>query len=214
MNASHKKQSLQTVDKAFLLKKMSAIRAYIKIFLFSLVCLITMPLQGLGWIFLGNSKFFYIIPVIFYRSLCTIFRIKVKISGQPADGQVLFVGNHLSYIDIPVLGGHLNATFISKADVRQWPILGTLAALGKTIFIERSRNAAGKCIADIDKSLSQGRSLILFPEGTSTNGMDVLPFKSTIFELFLNEKLKNHTSRRRKFLGDRNHFRWFFFCGR
>jgi len=107
-----------------------------------------------------------------------------------AEGHVLFAGNHLSYIDISTIGSVLSATFISKDDVKNWPLFGVLASISKTIFISRDRNAAVKCIADIKSSLDQGRSLILFPEGTSTNGVEVLPFKSSLFELFLNADLK------------------------
>lgn len=114
--------------------------------------------------------------------------------GEQKSGHVIYVGNHLSYVDIAVIGANLNATFISKADVKSWPILGLLATLGKTVFIERSRNAATKCIKDIKKTLEGGRNLILFPEGTSTNGTDVLPFKSTLFDLFLDTELKEKLS--------------------
>lgn len=165
--------------------------AALKIFLFLISCLVTIPLQALGGLLLGNNKLFYIVPTLFYSSLCLIFRISIRLKGHPADGHVVYVGNHLSYIDIAAIGAKLNATFISKEEVRSWPVLGILATLGKTVFIERTRNAATKCIADIKKTLSNGRNLILFPEGTSTNGMNVLPFKSTLFELFLNQELKD-----------------------
>lgn len=171
---------------------MRTLIASIKISVFIILSLLTIPLQWLGALIFGKSRFFYIIPTFYYKSTAWIFRINVKKTGKHHDGQVVYVGNHLSYIDIPVIGGQLNATFISKADVRDWPIFGLLAALGKTVFIERSRNAVEKCISDIQKMLNAGRSLILFPEGTSTNGLNVLPFKSTLFQLFLNDNLKNN----------------------
>lgn len=166
--------------------------ASFKIFLFILLCFVTIPLQAINSLLLGKTHALYSIQTLFFSLLCLIFRVKVNLSGQKASGHVVYVGNHLSYIDIVAVGAHLDATFISKADVKNWPVLGLLATLSRTVFIERSRNAATKCIADIKATLSNGRSLILFPEGTSTNGLDVLPFKSTIFELFLNQKIKSN----------------------
>ncbi len=171
---------------------MRTLIASIKILFFLLLCFITIPLQALSSFFLSRTKAIYAIQALFYRLICFIFRINVKLAGEKTSGHAVYVGNHLSYIDIAAIGAHLNATFISKADVKSWPVLGLLATLSKTVFIERSRKAATKCIADIKETLSNGRSLILFPEGTSTNGFDVLPFKSTIFEIFLNSEIKEN----------------------
>lgn len=162
-----------------------------KLLALALVCLLTLISQAFVLLIPGNKRFFYVVPTLFCRAMCFIFRIKVRTQGNIAEGRVMYVGNHLSYIDIPVLGSVLKASFISKASVRKWPVFGWLASMGKTIYIERTRSAAAKAIQDIEKSLSQGRSLILFPEGTSTKGIEVLPFKSTVFELFLNDELKN-----------------------
>jgi 1-acyl-sn-glycerol-3-phosphate acyltransferase len=171
---------------------MRTIIACIKLFFFGLLCLITIPVQAVWQLITGNSRFYFWVPIAFNSIILFLFRIKVSYVGEPPeDKNVIFVGNHLSYIDIPVLGSHLRANFIAKADVRQWPIFGTLANISRTIFIERDRNAATKCISDIGKSLNKGQSLILFPEGTSTQGVEVYPFKSSIFELFLHQDLKN-----------------------
>lgn len=162
-----------------------------KLFFFALLCLIIIPIQTVWQLITRNSRLYFVIPKLFNRLTLFIFRIKVNMMGEkPEKDNVIFVGNHLSYIDIPVLGGHLLATFIAKADVRQWPIFGTLASISRTIYIERDRGAALKCIQDIQKSLKEERSLILFPEGTSTQGTEVFPFKSSIFELFLHKDLK------------------------
>ncbi len=165
--------------------------AIVKLLALALVCLFTLISQTLVLLIPGNERFFYLVPTIFCRSMCFIFRIKVQTQGDIATGHVMYVGNHLSYIDIPVLGSVLKASFISKASVKKWPVFGWIATLGKTIYIQRTRSAASKAIKDIAHSLSKGRSLILFPEGTSTQGISVLPFKSTVFELFLSDELKN-----------------------
>lgn len=167
--------------------------ASFKLFFFGLLCLIIIPIQFFWQLIFRRSDLYFVVPKIFNRLTLFLFRIKVKIKGEEISKQnVIFVGNHLSYIDIPVLGGNLPAIFIAKADVRKWPVFGTLASISRTIYIERNRGAAMKCIQDIAKSIKDNRSLILFPEGTSTQGISVLTFKSSIFELFLDEKLKNN----------------------
>lgn len=164
--------------------------ASLKMFLLGLACLITFPMQFIWLIFLSRTPLFYIPGQFFHSAVCLIFNIKVRVAGEIAKGHVIYTGNHVSYIDIPVLGSFLKATFISKAEVKKWPVLGWLATIAETIFIKRTRNAAQECIDAIGKMLKRNRSLILFPEGTSHNGKDVLPFKSSLFELFLNEKIK------------------------
>lgn len=164
--------------------------AILKLITFLIWCFFTIITQSLGWLLLQKTPYFYVIPKLYHRVTCKIFNIRVHTTGDIVDGHVLFAGNHLSYIDISTVGSVLDATFISKEDVKHWPIFGILATVGKTIFISRERNAAEKCISDIQSSLNQGRSLILFPEGTSSNGTSILPFKSSLFEIFLSKNLK------------------------
>ncbi len=172
---------------------MRALIACIKLFLFGVLCAFIIPTQFIWQLIFKKSDLYFVIPRLFNRLTLLIFRIKVDIQGeQISKKNVIFVGNHLSYIDIPVLGSYLPATFIAKADVRKWPVFGTLASISRTIYIERNRGTALKCIKDIEKSIQEKRSLILFPEGTSTQGIKVLPFKSSIFELFLHESLKKN----------------------
>ena len=172
---------------------MRSVIATLKLTFFLLLCAITIPLLILALPFQNYKRLFCIVPTFFHRTTCFIFGVKVGIEGSPVkDAHVIYVGNHLSYIDIPAIGSVLPATFISKAEVRNWPVFGILARLSKTIFIERDKSAALKCIADINLSLKKGYSLILFPEGTSTKGVEILPFKSSIFELFLSNELKEN----------------------
>ena len=171
---------------------MRLIIASIKLTAFLCACLITIPSQALSALLFKKGSATYKVQIFFYSAICFIFRIKINLSGTPETNKhVVYTGNHLSYIDIAAVGKTLPATFISKAEVANWPVLGLLARLANTIFVARTRDAAPKAIQDIQKSLTSGRSLILFPEGTSTKGLDVLPFKSTIFELFLSKELKD-----------------------
>ena len=171
---------------------MRAIIAVIKIISFVLVSVITIPIQGIAFLLIGKTRFVNFIPNLYGKAVCFILRVKVEIKGTPATaGNVIYVGNHLSYADIGTIGGNLPASFISKAEIKSWPIFGQLATVSRTVFIRRDRNAAIQCIEDIKNTLMTGQNLILFPEGTSTNGATVLPFKSTLFELFLSDTLKS-----------------------
>ena len=111
-----------------------------------------------------------------------IFNFKTQVSGSiPASG--LIVSNHLSYLDILVLSSVTPAVFVSKADVRKWPVFGWLAAIGGTVFIERERRThVGAVNREIESALSEGVPVVVFPEGTSSDGKNILPFRSPLLE--------------------------------
>ena len=108
--------------------------------------------------------------------------IKVKVINQPYHGpSVLFVSNHVSPLDILILGAQLNAMFIAKQEIADWPLFGFLAKLARTQFISRKASHAKVQHLLLRKLLSKGKRLILFPEGTRTDGKHLLPFKSSLF---------------------------------
>ena len=99
------------------------------------------------------------------------------------DRPILYVANHVSYLDIPVLGCWIDAVFVAKREVADWPGFGALARLGRTVFVtRRPLDAAADCQA-LSRVLLEGRPATLFPEGTSSSGIEVLPFRSTLFEV-------------------------------
>lgn len=92
------------------------------------------------------------------------------------------VSNHQSYLDILILAAHFPVQFVAKKEVSNWPIIGWMANLGQTIFIDRgSTRYSLQCANKIAAALQQGISVLVFPEGTSTNGTHVLPFKPLLF---------------------------------
>jgi len=96
---------------------------------------------------------------------------------------VLYVSNHLSYLDIIVLGSVLPANFVAKAEVVDWPVIGIMSRLNDTILIDRQvRGMRAQC-AMLRSHLEKGNSLILFPEGTSGDGNYMLPFRSSLFDV-------------------------------
>ncbi|MEO6137499.1 MAG: lysophospholipid acyltransferase family protein [Luteimonas sp.] len=142
------------------------------------------PLQWLAAL-PGDVRFAAWFPRTFYRLACRLMGIVVDVHGSMHGGQTVWVANHLSYLDILAIGSLAKCSFVAKDDVGTWPILGRLARLWGTVFISRvSRRAAdvGKSLAS---ALATGRSLVVFPEGTTSDGTTVLPFKSSLFETFV-----------------------------
>lgn len=124
----------------------------------------------------------YRLPLVFHQLLLRIIGFQVRTHGtMSANKPVFFVCNHTSYLDIPVLGALIPASFVAKAEVASWPLFGYMAKLQNTVFIERRQTRAANQRDQLTHYLSEGRNLILFPEGTSTEGRHVLPFKSSLF---------------------------------
>lgn len=131
-----------------------------------------------------KGKYAYLIPQLWHKGVCAIIGLKTVIVGKPAnDRQVIYVSNHLSYLDIPATGCFLRASFIAKEDIAGWPVIGFLATVQQTAFISRASSKAKKVANALDAMVKQGKNLILFPEGTSSDGLAVLPFKSSLFSI-------------------------------
>jgi lyso-ornithine lipid O-acyltransferase len=117
-----------------------------------------------------------------HRGCCVIAGLRVRVHGAPATvGPILFVANHVSYLDIVILGSLVDAGFVAKAEVARWPLIGQIARIGRTIFVERRTTRSAGQRDRIAERLAAGDSLILFAEGTSSDGGRVLPFKSALF---------------------------------
>jgi 1-acyl-sn-glycerol-3-phosphate acyltransferase len=121
----------------------------------------------------------------YWRVFAHLIGIRVRVIGSPVkppDGRrVVYVSNHSSWVDVPVIGGVLDGCFVAKGEVAGWPIIGTIARLGRTVFVSRSRTSTGKERDAMRNRLQAGDNLILFPEGTSSDGSRVLPFRSSFF---------------------------------
>jgi 1-acyl-sn-glycerol-3-phosphate acyltransferase len=124
------------------------------------------------------------IPMMFHRIVLRLTGIRVRVHGTPSkDAPVLFVSNHSSYLDIPVLGSLLPAGFVAKAEVASWPLFGFLAHVQGTVFIERRARRVAEQSKLLQNFMANRRNIILFPEGTSTDGLTALPFKSSLFSI-------------------------------
>ena len=120
-------------------------------------------------------------PVTVYRVFNRLLGIGLKVAGKPVKkGPVLYVVNHTSYADIPVLGALLEACFVAKAEVAGWPVFGLCAKISGTVFVDRNPRLAVRQAELLKERLTAGDSLVLFPEGTSSDGNFVLPFRSAL----------------------------------
>jgi 1-acyl-sn-glycerol-3-phosphate acyltransferase len=109
--------------------------------------------------------------------------MKVDVVGTPPPKPFFMVANHLSYLDILVLGARLGPTFISKHELASWPVLGHLARVTGVIFVNRDRKRdAVRVLEEIDTAVGRGAGVVLFPEGTSTRGDQIYPLKTALLE--------------------------------
>jgi 1-acyl-sn-glycerol-3-phosphate acyltransferase len=116
------------------------------------------------------------------RRFLALLHCEVKVVGKvPESG--LIACNHLGYVDILVIGSVCPAVFVAKSDVKFWPIFGWLASRAGTIFVSRDdRVQVATQLKEMESPLRQGHPVVLFPEGTSSDGSSVLPFRSSLFE--------------------------------
>ncbi len=116
------------------------------------------------------------------RAMCAAAGLRVHTLGEQCrGGPILYVVNHVSYLDIPVVSGAVEGCFVAKAEVADWPIFGTVGRVTKAVFVRRVGAQARTQRDEMLSRLLAGENLILFPEGTSTDGSAVAPFKSSLF---------------------------------
>lgn len=122
-------------------------------------------------------------PHWYHRQVCRLLGARLVIDGEiAADKPVLLVANHTSWLDIPVLSAVAPLSFVAKKDVARWPFVSTLARLQRTVFVDRERRSAvGATTNEMVERLAAGDTVVLFAEGTSSDGNRVLPFKTSLF---------------------------------
>ncbi len=164
-----------------LMRRLRAIRRGVVIVLWTLLA---MPLQALLLLLPGQAK--VVFARFYWAAMCRLLGLRVRVIGVQAtapDRPVVFVSNHSSWVDVPVLGGRLNACFIAKEEVARWPVIGWVARLGRTVYVRRQRSSTARERDAMRQRLSEGDNLFLFPEGTTSDGSRVLPFRSAFFSI-------------------------------
>jgi 1-acyl-sn-glycerol-3-phosphate acyltransferase len=107
--------------------------------------------------------------------------MRVRVIGVPLQRDVLFLANHLSWLDILLVAGASGAAFVAKAEVAATPVIGWLARLNNTVFVARAERSAVRNQADaLRTALASGQPVALFPEGTTDGGPDILPFRASL----------------------------------
>lgn len=122
------------------------------------------------------------LPMWWHRRALSALGVRVRVTGAPAPARPLLVTpNHCSWLDIPVIGSLMPISFVAKAEVASWPLFGLLAKLQRSVFVDRTRRTAtGKAADELGRRLAEGDCMVLFPEGTSSTGDVVLPFRSAL----------------------------------
>lgn len=130
---------------------------------------------------------------LYWRVFRWVLGLRLRVIGTPARGvpdgsrAVVFVCNHSSWLDIPALGSTLYGCFISKDEVASWPLISTVARLGRTVFVSRNRARTAEEREVLRRRLLEGDNLILFAEGTTSDGTRVLPFRTSFLSIALGE---------------------------
>lgn len=159
---------------------MNDVRAILLFLLLIALSLVVIPPQ---WLFTkiwpSAARRF---PHLYFRIVTRLIGIRIDVKGAPLSGTAcLYVANHLSWLDILVLSSVAPVCFVAKHEVARWPLFGLLATVGRTIYIDRNRRHDVKGVGGaIRQRLSEGECIVLFPEGTSSDGNRLLPFRSAL----------------------------------
>jgi len=160
------------------------IRAGLRALAVLIWCIVAIPVQGLFLLLPGGAKVAF--ARAFWSVFCRIYGVEVRVIGTPCDHQgrsVVYVSNHCSWLDVGVLGAKLRACFVSKTDVDSWPVINIIARLGRTVYVSRQRANLSTESRVMRARLHAGDNLILFPEGTTSDGSRVLPFRSSLLSV-------------------------------
>ncbi len=146
--------------------------------------------RGLGGLLTCALLFPFITPAqrmrhvgAWSKRMLAALGIALEVQGAARAGPVLFTANHISWLDILAINAVHPARFVSKADVRHWPVLGWMVACGGTLFIERERKRdALRVVHQVAEALKAGETLAVFPEGTTSDGRGLLPFHANLLQ--------------------------------
>ncbi len=160
---------------------MSALRGGSILSGFLALTLPLMPVQAL--LLRGAPSLARRLPHWYHRQVCRLIGVRLTVEGRVTPGRpVLLVSNHVSWLDIPVLSAVAPLSFVAKSEVGTWPLVSSLARLQRTVFVDRERRSAvGETASEIVQRLSAGDTVVLFAEGTSSDGSRVLPFMTSLF---------------------------------
>jgi len=163
------------------MRMLSGLRASVLLAAFLAVTLPLMLVQY-GLVLLGSPRA-RTLPHVYHKLVCRVLGIRVHVSGSVDPGKpALLVSNHVSWLDIVALSTVAPVSFVAKSEVGTWPFVSLLAKLQRSVFVDRARRTLVKHKAgEIAERLAKGDNIVLFAEGTSSDGNRVLPFRSSLF---------------------------------
>jgi lyso-ornithine lipid O-acyltransferase len=153
-------------------------------FVFLIFALLTLPLLPVQYVSMKLERFVHkSLPRFWHRVISRLLGMRIHVTGALSEERpLLIVSNHSSWADIVVLSTIAEVSFIAKSEVKTWPLFGLFAVLQRSVFVERERKqSTGRQADTIAGRLAQGDAMVLFAEGTTSDGNRVLPFKSALF---------------------------------
>lgn len=131
----------------------------------------------------AGGRFAGVAPMLMHRLFLRLFQVRVRVTGTPPSGgeAALVLANHISWLDIPVLGSLRPLSFVAKSEIAGWPVIGVMAKLQRTVFIDRARKRHTAVVnTELSRRLSAGEVVVLFAEGTTGDGNRLLPFRTSL----------------------------------
>jgi 1-acyl-sn-glycerol-3-phosphate acyltransferase len=120
----------------------------------------------------------------YWRGIAAILGVRLTIRGELTKSRpAVFIANHCSWIDIVALGSILPGCFVAKAEIARWPLISWIARLGRTVFVSRAKTTLARERESLQARLAAGDNIILFPEGTTSDGCRILPFQSSFLAI-------------------------------
>jgi 1-acyl-sn-glycerol-3-phosphate acyltransferase len=154
------------------------VRAVARIFWMALLLVAYLPLWAICRLF-GGGDFFV---RSYLGCVGWLLGLRVTVVGQPVRGNALYAANHISWLDIPALGGAVLSRFIAKSEIAGWSLIGWLAKIGGSVFVQRQKRSEARVQANaVTEALGEGRPVVLFAEGGTGNGITLAPFRASLF---------------------------------
>ena len=174
---------IEPVDEPLAARLGSPFRPYLRLLIYGLLVLLLIPVQAMAVAF-RMRRLAEGVPLFFHRTCLRVLGMRIDQHGEMSHARpTLFVCNHASYLDVTVLGALIAGCFVAKAEVARWPVFGLLAKLQRTVFVDRQRNSAHRQRDTFAGRIVACDNLILFPEGTSSDGNRTLPFRSALLSV-------------------------------
>jgi 1-acyl-sn-glycerol-3-phosphate acyltransferase len=164
------------------MRRVRVVRRAVAILLWTLVSIV---IQSVCILLPGRAKVGF--ARLYWAMFSRLLGLRVRVIGRSAASaatagrRVVFVSNHSSWLDVAVLGGQLEGCFVAKHEVASWPLVATISRLGRSVLVSRRRAATADERNGMRRRLAAGDNLILFPEGTTSDGARVMPFRSSFF---------------------------------